>query len=135
LPYNRDVFAGIDCGPIDCRKSEPFGVHRSLRYRRSEKSVHRLWSKGITRDMSCDGVAFKGNHALPVGSHVELWIGWPVRQAARLIDLHATGFVVWSGSAETGVRFSSYRFRVTGAEFNPTSPRTKTIPAKSPGGR
>ena len=55
-------------------------------------------------------------------------------QAARLIDLHTIGFVVWSGSGETAVRFSSYRFRVTGAEFKPTSLRTEIIPAKSPAG-
>jgi serine/threonine protein kinase len=67
LPYN--VFAGMDYGLIGRRKSERFGVHLSLRYRRSEKRVDRLWSNGITRDMSCDGVAFKGNRALPMGSH------------------------------------------------------------------
>jgi len=125
----------MNYGQIDRRNNERFGVHLSLRYRRSEKRFHRLWSKGITRDMSCDGVAFKGGDALPVGSHVELWIDWPVRRAAHLINLHATGFIVWSGSGETAVRISSYRFRVTGAEFNPTSARTKIIPAKSPGGR
>ena len=91
-----------------------------MRYRRSEKRFHRLWSKGITRDMSCNGVAFKGNLALPVGSHVELWIDWPVRRAAHLIDLHATGFVVWSGIGETAVRIISDRFLVNSAEVNHT---------------
>ena len=99
-------------GQIDRRNNERFGVHLSLRYRRSEKRVDRLWSKGITRDMSCNGVAFTGSEVLPVGSHVELWIDWPVRRAAHLINLHATGFVVWSAGGESAVGISSYRFRV-----------------------
>jgi hypothetical protein len=99
----------MDYGPIDRRKNERFGVNLSLRYRRSEKGVQRLWSKGTTRDMSCDGVVFKASHALPVGSHIELWIDWPVLQAARLVGLH--GFIVWSAGGETAVRISSYRFR------------------------
>ena len=97
----------------DRRRSTRFGVHLTLRYRQSEKGVQHRWSNGVTRDMSKDGVAFKSGHPLPVGSHVELRIDWPVRQEAnRPIDLQATGFVVWSGSGETAVRISSHKFRV-----------------------
>ena len=97
----------------DRRRSTRFGVHLTLRYRQSEKGVQHRWSDGITRDMSKDGVAFKSGHPLPVGSHVELRIDWPVRQETnRPIDLQATGFVVWSGSGETAVRISSHKFRV-----------------------
>lgn len=99
------------------RRSTRFGVHLTLRYRQSEKGVQHRWSNGVTRDMSKDGVAFKSGHALPVGSHVELRIDWPVRQEAnRPIDLQATGFVVWSGSGETAVRISSHKFRVHHSE-------------------
>jgi len=71
----------------------------------------------VTRDMSRDGVAFKSSYALPVGSHIELRIDWPVRQESeRPIDLQATGFVVWSDGSETAVRISSHRFRVHRAE-------------------
>ena len=99
------------------RRSTRFGVHLSLRYRQSEKGVQHRWSNGITRDMSKDGVAFKSGQPLPVGSHVELRIDWPVRQEAnRPIDLQATGFVVWSGSGETAVRISSHKFRVHHSE-------------------
>ncbi len=95
------------------RRSTRFGVQLTLRYRQSEKGVQHRWSSGVTRDMSRDGVAFKSNHVLPVGSHVELRIDWPIRQEAeRPIDLQATGFVVWSDSGETAVRISSHRFRV-----------------------
>ena len=111
----------MDYRPIDRRKNRRFGVPLNVRYRRSEKGHQHVWSKGITRDMSCDGVAFKSSHALPVGSHVELWIDWPVLQAARLVDLHATGFVVWSAGGETAVRISSYRFRINNVEFNHTT--------------
>ena len=95
------------------RRSLRFGIHLGVRYRQSEKGVEHRWSAGITRDMSKDGVAFKSRQPLPVGSHVELRIDWPVKQeAVRPIDLQATGFVVWSGSGETAVRISSHKFRV-----------------------
>src|SRR5215469_12007540 len=74
----------------------------------------------VCRPFTVNGVAFQGSDALPVGSHVELWIDWPVRRAAHLIDLHATGFVVWSGSGETAVRITAYRFRVNSAGANHT---------------
>lgn len=97
----------------DRRRTQRFGVHLIVRYRQSEKGVQHRWSNGITRDMSRDGVAFNTRQPLPVGSHVELRIDWPVRQeAVRPIDLQATGFVVWSGSGETAVRISSHKFRV-----------------------
>jgi hypothetical protein len=95
------------------RRSTRFGIHLSLRFRQSEKGIQHRWSNGITRDMSKDGVAFRSGQPLPVGSHVELRIDWPVRQeASRPIDLQATGFVVWSGSGETAVRISSHKFRI-----------------------
>lgn len=100
------------------RRSTRFGVHLTLRYRQSEKGVQHRWSNGVTRDMSKDGVAFKTGHPLPVGSHVELRIDWPVRQEASPIDLQATGFVVWSDHTETAVRISSHKFRVHQSEPN-----------------
>lgn len=107
----------------DRRRATRFGVHLTLRYRQSEKGVQHRWNNGVTRDMSKDGVAFKSGHPLPVGSHVELRIDWPVRQeASRPIDLQATGFVVWSGSGETAVRISSHRFRVHHPENSVTMP-------------
>ena len=97
----------------DRRRSPRFGLHLSVRYRQSEKGVQHRWSSGITRDMSKDGVSFRSRRPLPIGSHVELRIDWPVRQEAiRPIDLQATGFVVWSDTAETAVRISSHKFRV-----------------------
>ena len=99
----------------DRRRSQRFEVHLTLRYRQSEKGVEHRWSTAVTRDMSKDGVAFicTGRAPLPVGSHVELRIDWPVRQeASRPIDLQATGFVVWSGTGETAVRISSHKFRI-----------------------
>src|SRR6185503_20055088 len=97
----------------DRRRSTRFGVHLNLRYRQSEKGVQHLWNSGITRDMSRDGVAFTCGHPLPVGSHVELQIDWPVRQESeRPIELQATGFVIRSEGGETAVRISSHRFRV-----------------------
>lgn len=107
------------------RRSTRFGVHLSLRFRQSEKGVQHLWNSGVTRDMSKDGVAFKSSHALPVGSHVELRIDWPVRQESdRPIDLQATGFVVWSDDGETAVRISSHRFRVHRPESAVSMPET-----------
>lgn len=104
----------------DRRKSLRFGVHLSLRYRQSEKGIEHRWSNGITRDMSKDGVAFQSRQPLPVGSHVELRIDWPVKQeAVRPIDLQATGFVVWSDMRETAVRISSHKFRVHEAASAP----------------
>jgi hypothetical protein len=64
---------------MDRRKNRWFGIHLSLRYHLTENGVQRPWGKGITRNMSCDWVAFKGSHELPEGSHVEMWIDWPVR--------------------------------------------------------
>ena len=95
------------------RRSLRFEVHLTLRYRQSEKGIEHRWSSGITRDMSKDGVAFKSGQPLPIGSHVELRIDWPVKQESRRpIDLQATGFVVWSDNRETAVRISSHKFRV-----------------------
>ena len=95
------------------RRSLRFAIHLSVRYRQSEKGIEHHWSSGITRDMSKDGVAFKSGQPLPVGSHVELRIDWPVKQESlRPIDLQATGFVVWSDSGETAVRISSHKFRI-----------------------
>jgi hypothetical protein len=95
------------------RRSQRFGVHLNVRYRRSEKGIEHRWSTGITRDMSKDGVAFRAHQPLPVGSHVELSINWPVMQeSVRPIDLQATGFVVWSDQNETAVRIASHRFRI-----------------------
>ena len=95
------------------RRSVRFDLHLALRYRQSEKGVEHRWNAGVTRDMSKEGVAFKCRQPLPVGSHVELRIDWPVKQEAiRPIDLQATGFVVWSGGEETAVRISSHKFRI-----------------------
>ena len=117
--------ARIQKSAADRRRSTRFGVHLNLRYRQSEKGVQHLWSTGVTRDMSRDGVAFKSSYPLPVGSHIELRIDWPVRQESeRPIDLQATGFVVWSDGNETAVRISSHRFRVHRAETAMGMPET-----------
>jgi len=95
------------------RRSVRFDVHLPLRYRQSEKGIEHRWANAITRDMSKDGVAFKTRQSLPVGSHVELRIDWPVKQESiRPIDLQATGFVVWSDGVQTAVRISSHKFRI-----------------------
>ena len=97
----------------DRRRSLRFGVHLTVRYRQSEKGIQHRWSSGVTRDMSKDGVAFQTRQPLPVGSHVELRIDWPIKQeSVRPIDLQATGFVVWSDTGETAVRISSHKFRI-----------------------
>ncbi len=97
----------------DRRNALRFGVKLCLRYRQSEKGIEHHWSNGVTRDMSKEGVAFQSRHPLPVGSHVELRIDWPIKQeSVRPIDLQATGFVVWSDNRETAVRISSHKFRV-----------------------
>lgn len=110
---NREEAFPVPNTADDRRRSLRFGVQLCLRYRQSEKGVEHHWSDGITRDMSKEGVAFKSRRPLPVGSHVELRIDWPIKQeSVRPIDLQATGFVVWSDSGETAVRISSHKFRV-----------------------
>ncbi|MBZ5578269.1 MAG: PilZ domain-containing protein [Acidobacteriia bacterium] len=105
------------------RRSLRFEVHLSVRYRQSEKGIEHRWSSGITRDMSKDGVAFKSRQPMPIGSHVELRIDWPIKQEAiRPIDLQATGFVVWSDNRETAVRISSHKFRVHSSSLEVSTP-------------
>lgn len=97
----------------DRRKSARFDVRLALRYRLSQKGIENRWCAGVTRDMSKDGLVFKSRRPLPVGSHVEVRIDWPVPyHAIYPMDLQITGFVVRNEHGRSAVRISSHRFLI-----------------------
>ena len=83
-----------------------------VHYRTSQKTTVGRWAESVTLDMSSGGLSFRGRHALPVGSHLELLIEWPAHHDEMPMELHATGLVVRSNTYKTAVRITSRRFCV-----------------------
>jgi hypothetical protein len=97
------------------RRSRRYPVHLPLHYRISRRGTIPCTGSGSTRDIGTDGVCFRCRRVLPVGSHIELIVDWPARQAdGRPTELQLTGFVVRSDGSRTAVRITSHRFRVAG---------------------
>jgi hypothetical protein len=63
--------------------------------------------------MSSSGISFRCRRPLPVGGHLELIVDWPSSLGnRRLVNLHASGFVVRSTSTGAAVRITSHRFHL-----------------------
>jgi hypothetical protein len=68
---------------------------------------------GTIQDMSSSGVSFRCRRPLPVGGHVDLIVDWPFPlDHQRLVNLHASGFVVRSSRTKAAVRITSHRFQI-----------------------
>ena len=83
-----------------------------VHYRTSQKGALARWAESVTLDISSNGVSFRGRHALPVGSHIELLIEWPALHDEMPLELHATGLIVRSNTYKTAVGITSHRFNV-----------------------
>ncbi len=87
-----------------------------VHYRVSRRGVAGRWVESISLDMSSNGLCFRSRHAIPVGSHIELWLEWPARHDDQPMELHATGLIVRSNTYKTAIRITSRRFTVSDVE-------------------
>jgi hypothetical protein len=98
---------------LERRTSRRYDLHLPVHFRISQKGVVARWGTGLTRDISTSGLSFRTRKPLPVGSHIELVVGWPAKYAdTQPIDLQLTGFIVRSDAGRTAVRITSHRFRI-----------------------
>jgi hypothetical protein len=98
----------------DRRFNQRFGVHMPIRFRVSQRGTGSRWGSGTTGDFSSTGVRFRCRRTLPVGAHIEMIVEWPaVQEGNRIVQLHATGFIVRANGNEAAVRMTSCRFEVS----------------------
>ena len=101
------------------RRRRRYELHLPVHFRLSQKGVVARWGTGLMRDMSASGLSFRTRRTLPVGSHIELVIDWPVRYAqTRPVDLQVTGFILRSDPGRTAVCITAHRFRI-GSQSEP----------------
>ena len=93
------------------REKRRFVLAHTIRFRLSAKRATSRWAVGTIQDMSSSGVSFRCRRPLPLGGHLELIVDWPAPLGdQRLVNLHASGFVVRSSRTTTAVRITSHRF-------------------------
>jgi hypothetical protein len=94
------------------REKRRFVLAHTIRFRLSAKRLTSRWAIGTIQDMSSSGVSFRCRRPLPLGGHLELIVDWPATFGnPRLVNLHASGFVVRSSRTKTAVRITSHRFQ------------------------
>jgi hypothetical protein len=97
--------------PSERREKRRFVLAHTVRFRLSAKRSTSRWTIGTIQDMSSSGVSFRCRRPLPLGGHLELIVDWPATLGnPRLVNLHASGFVVRSSRTKTAVRITSHRF-------------------------
>jgi hypothetical protein len=108
---------------MERRETRRFDLHLPVQYRVSQRGGQVAAGSGTTKEISISGLSFRCRRTLPVGSHIEVVVDWPVRYADLYpIDLLLTGFVVRADATKAAIRITSRRFRVAQmAEAYPVS--------------
>ena len=95
------------------REKQRFVLAQTVHFRLSAKRPTSRWGSGTIHDISSSGINFHCRRQLPLGGHLELIVDWPAPLGdQRLVNLHASGFVVRSSSTRTAVRITSHRFHI-----------------------
>jgi len=98
---------------IESRAKQRFELELTVHYRLSLKGSTSRWGTGTILDMSSGGISMRCRRPLPVGGHLEMIIDWPATHGGHYpMYLHATGFIVRSGSSKAAMRITSHRFRL-----------------------
>ncbi len=98
---------------VERRARKRYEVRLAIRYRVSQRGTIARVGNGTTSEMSTDGLSFRTRKPLPIGSHIEMEIDWPMRYSDIYpMDLQCTGFIVRSEGGRTAVRLMSRKFRI-----------------------
>ncbi len=99
--------------PEERRQHPRYGVRFPVQYHISQKGRMARSGGGLTLNMSSNGVSFRCRGPLPVNSHIEIVIDWPVKYGDLYpVDLVVTGIIVRSSAHHASVRMTSRKFRV-----------------------
>lgn len=99
----------------DRRRAERFPIECELVYRMSGKRLAHEQGRGVTVDMSSNGIRFRTDRPLLAGRRVEIAIRWPVPLDNRCsLKLIARGRVVRSEAGQAAVAIEKYEFRTMG---------------------
>ena len=100
----------------DRRASERFGIERAVSYRLLGREAAGRTGVGTTINISSNGVLFKPDQPIAVGSGLELAISWPAqlnsRCALKLVARGRAARVTQDGAV--AIEIQQYEFRTAG---------------------
>jgi hypothetical protein len=112
--YTMPSIAPSHQGPKDRRMACRFPIDASVSFVLLKGNTAVAAGKGITIDLSSDGVLFRPVRPVPSGMNIELSIAWPTRIDRGVdIQLWIFGRTVRQQDACTAIRILQSEFRTT----------------------